>query len=303
MIDIRGLVKRYRATTAVDDLSFTVEPGSVTGFLGPNGAGKTTTMRILLGLAAATEGEALVKGERYPRLSEPTRSVGALLDAGDVHPGRSALSHLRAIAYANRIGDERVSAVLEQVGLAGVARKRVGKFSLGMKQRLGIAAALLGDPDVLILDEPVNGLDPDGVRWIRELTRGLADEGRTILISSHLMSEMELTADRLIIIARGKLIADTSVSELAERFQRGISVRSPRADELAQVLEAEGAAVAREADALLVNGLDVAAIGDLAAGKGIALHEVAPRRTTLEDAYMALTSDSLQFAARPGRNP
>ncbi|MGH8876483.1 MAG: ABC transporter ATP-binding protein [Stackebrandtia sp.] len=301
MIEIRNLVKRYRKATAVDGLSFTVEPGSVTGFLGPNGAGKTTTMRVALGLTAATEGEALVNGRRFGELDEPMRGVGALLDAGDVHPGRSALNHLRALAYSNRIGDDRVTQVLEQVGLAGVAKKRVGKFSLGMKQRLGIAAALLGDPGILILDEPVNGLDPDGVRWVRELARSLADEGRTVLISSHLMSEMELTADRLVIIAQGRLVADTSVSELAQRFQQGVTVRSPRAAELAAALAAKGAGVEREAGALLVTGLDIGGIGDLAAAEGIALHEVSQRRTSLEDAYMSLTAGSLEFAAHHER--
>jgi len=211
---VNELTKRYRDTVAVDGLSFAVKPGMVTGFLGPNGAGKTTTMRVLLGLSAATSGEALVGGRRYPAIDRPLREVGALLDAGDVHPGRSAVSHLRWLARTNEIGADRVTTVLEQVGLAAVARRRVGGFSLGMRQRLGIAAALLGDPGVLVFDEPVNGLDPQGVRWIRELMRSLAAEGRTVLISSHLMSEMELTADRLIIIGRGRLLADTTVGEL-----------------------------------------------------------------------------------------
>jgi ABC-2 type transport system ATP-binding protein len=214
VIEVNELSKRYRSTVAVDGLSFAVKPGMVTGFLGPNGAGKTTTMRILLGLAAPTAGEALVGGRAYPSIRHPLHEVGALLDANAAHPGRSAANHLRWLAKTNGIGPGRISSTLEYVGLAGVAHKRVGGFSLGMRQRLGIAAALLGDPGVLVFDEPVNGLDPPGVRWIRELMRGLAAEGRTVLVSSHLMTEMELTADRLIIIGRGRLIADTTVGEL-----------------------------------------------------------------------------------------
>ena len=214
MIEVNELTKRYRDTVAVDRLSFTVKPGEVTGFLGPNGAGKTTTMRMLLGLVAPTSGDALVGGRRYVAIDRPLREVGTLLDAGDVHPGRSAVNHLRWLARSNGIAATRVTTLLEEVGLAGVARKRVGGFSLGMRQRLGIAAALLGDPAVLVFDEPVNGLDPQGMRWIRGLLRDLAGEGRTILISSHLMSEMELIADRLIIIGRGRLLADTTVGEL-----------------------------------------------------------------------------------------
>ena len=217
MIEVRELTKRYGGTAAVDGLSFQVRPGCVTGFLGPNGAGKSTTMRLVLGLAAPTSGQALVGGRRYAELREPLRQVGALLDANAVLRGRSALDHLRWLAASNRIEPARVAEMLERVGLAGVARKRVGGFSLGMRQRLGIAAALLGDPAVLMFDEPVNGLDPEGVRWIRELMRSLAAEGRTILVSSHLMSEMELTAERLIIIGRGRLIADTTVEALVAR--------------------------------------------------------------------------------------
>jgi ABC-2 type transport system ATP-binding protein len=215
MIDVNALTKRYGRTVAVDRLSFQVRPGCVTGFLGPNGAGKTTTMRVLLGLAAPTSGEALVGGRRYAGLRRPLHEVGALLDAGAVHGGRSAFDHLLCLARTNGIGPRRVAALLEQVGLAGVARKKVGGFSLGMRQRLGIAAALLGDPPVLLLDEPVNGLDPEGVRWIRELLRSFAAEGRTVLVSSHLMSEVERTADRLVIVGRGRLLADRTVSELA----------------------------------------------------------------------------------------
>jgi ABC-2 type transport system ATP-binding protein len=214
VIEVNELTKRYRDAVAVDELSFTVQPGTVTGFLGPNGAGKTTTMRVLLGLVAPTAGEALVRGRPYASFNHPLREVGALLDANAVHPGRSAVEHLRWLARTNGIGAGRVADTLDQVGLTDAARTRVGRFSLGMRQRLGIAAALLGDPGVLIFDEPVNGLDPQGVRWIRELMRSLAAEGRTVLISNHLMSEMELTADRLVIIGRGRLLLDTTIGEL-----------------------------------------------------------------------------------------
>ncbi|AYY15195.1 ABC transporter ATP-binding protein [Actinobacteria bacterium YIM 96077] len=220
MIEVRELTKRYGRTVAVDRLSCTVEPGKVTGFLGPNGAGKTTTMNIALGLHRPTSGEVLIGGRRYGDLRQPMRHVGALLDAGAVHPARSAHHHLRWLALSNGIGYRRVTETLEMVGLAGVARKKVGGFSLGMRQRLGVAAALLGDPGVLMFDEPVNGLDPDGIRWIRELMRSLAAEGRTVLLSSHVMSELEQTADRLVIVGRGRLIADTTVRELADRFGR-----------------------------------------------------------------------------------
>ncbi|MFD0687435.1 ABC transporter ATP-binding protein [Actinomadura fibrosa] len=298
MIEIRELTKRYGGTVAVDGLSFEVRPGAVTGFLGPNGAGKSTTMRVLLGLDAATSGEALVNGRRYVELRRPMREVGALLDAGAVHGGRTAFDHLRWLARSNGIGTRRVAEVLERVGLAGVARKRAGGFSLGMRQRLGIAAALLGDPGVLLFDEPVNGLDPDGVRWIRGLMRGFAAEGRTVLVSSHLMSEMELTADRLVVIGRGRLIADTSVRELADRFGRGVVVRSPRPAELTGVLAAAGGSVEAAADgALTVTGLDVADIGEHAAARGIPLYEVRPRGASLEEAYMRLTGDGAEFGA------
>ncbi|HZE38796.1 MAG TPA: ATP-binding cassette domain-containing protein [Stackebrandtia sp.] len=298
MIDVRHLTKRFRAKAAVDDLSFALKPGTVTGFLGPNGAGKTTTMRIILGLAAATSGDALVDGRPYRSRRRPMRDVGALLDASAVHPGRSARNHLRALAYTNRIPARRATEVLDQVGLSDVARKRVGSFSLGMKQRLGIAAALLGDPAVLMFDEPVNGLDPDGVRWIRELMRSLAAEGRTVFVSSHLMSEMQLTADRLIVIGRGKLLADTTVEELSARHDRGVLVRTPQHADLLAALDNTAATVTLGDDgALTVRGLDVAAIGDLAVARGIALHEVTRQRASLEDAYMALTAQSLEFHA------
>ncbi|WP_433324335.1 ABC transporter ATP-binding protein [Spirillospora sp. CA-294931] len=298
MIEVRELTKRYGRTLAVDGLSFEVKRGNVTGFLGPNGAGKSTTMRVLLGLDAADSGAALVNGGRYADLRYPLCEVGALLDANAVHGGRSALNHLRWMARSNRIDDRRVASVLERVGLAGAARRRVGGFSLGMRQRLGIAAALLGDPGVLLFDEPVNGLDPDGVRWIRELMRSLASEGRTVLISSHLMSEMAMTADRLVIVGRGRLIADTSVAELARRFDRGVLVRSPRAAELVGVLAAAGGTVEAGASELSVRGLEVSQIGDLAAAKGIPLYGVVPRSASLEDAYMELTADSVDYRAQ-----
>ncbi|MGA6166405.1 ABC transporter ATP-binding protein [Amycolatopsis magusensis] len=298
MIEVRELSKRYGRMTAVDNLTFSVRPGGVTGFLGPNGAGKSTTMRIVLGLDAADAGEALVDGRRYTTIERPMHEVGALLDANAVHPGRSAYDHLLSLALTNGIGRSRVWEVLEQVGLADVARKRAGKFSLGMKQRLGLAGALLGDPAVLLLDEPVNGLDPDGVRWIRELLRSLAAEGRTVLVSSHLMSEMALTADRLIVIGRGRLIADTSVRELEERFQRGVFVRSPRAVELSDALRAAGAEVAAENDvAVTVHGMGVDGIGELAAARGIPVYEVIPRSASLEEAYLELTADSVDYRA------
>ncbi|MDP9867736.1 MULTISPECIES: ABC transporter ATP-binding protein [Streptosporangium] len=298
MIEVKELTKRYGATVAVDGLSFRVEPGQVTGFLGPNGAGKSTTMRVLLGLDAPGSGEALVNGRRYAAIRHPMREVGALLDAAAVHGGRSAFDHLRWLARSNRIGVRRVTEVLEQVGLAGAARRRVGGFSLGMRQRLGIAAALLGDPGVLMFDEPVNGLDPEGVRWIRHLMRSLAAEGRTVLLSSHLMSEMALTADRLVVIGRGRLIAETSVQDLAGRFERGVLVRSPRAAELTAVLRAAGATVLAEPDGgLTVKGLEVTEIGDLAAGHGLAVHEVTPRSASLEEAYLELTGDGVEHRA------
>ncbi|GIH67333.1 ABC transporter ATP-binding protein [Microbispora siamensis] len=290
MIEVRELTKRFGRTVAVDGLTFHVKPGRVTGFLGPNGAGKSTTMRVILGLDRPASGEALVSGRRYDRLRHPMRKVGALLDAGAVQGGRTPLGHLGWMARANRIGRDRVVSVIEQVGLAGVARKRIAGFSLGMRQRLGIAAALLGDPAVLLLDEPVNGLDPDGVRWIRELLRGLAAEGRTVLLSSHLMSEMELTADHLVVIGRGRLIADTPMRELTA--VRDVFVRSSRAGDLAAALSAAGGTVtAEDGGGLSVRGLDQAEIGDLAARHAIPLHEVTPRGASLEETYMRLTAE------------
>ncbi|WP_433728155.1 ABC transporter ATP-binding protein [Actinoplanes sp. CA-051413] len=302
MIEVRELTKRYGGTVAVDGLSFTVRAGTVTGFLGPNGAGKSTTMRMLLGLDTPTAGTATIDGRPYAGLRHPMRRVGALLDANALQGNRSALNHLRWLARSNRIEPARVTRVLEEVGLAGVARKAVGGFSLGMRQRLGIAAALLGEPDVLVLDEPVNGLDPDGVRWIRDMLRSFAAEGGTVLLSSHLMSEMQLTADQLLIIGRGRLIADTSVRELAEQFTEGVLVRSARPEELAGVLRAAGGEIATAADgALTVRGLDQQRIGDLAAGNGIPIYEAAVRSASLEDAYLSLTAGTVQFGASDNR--
>jgi ABC-2 type transport system ATP-binding protein len=297
MIEVERLSKRFGPVTAVDDLSFTVRPGRVTGFLGPNGAGKTTTMRIILGLNAADAGTATVGGRRYDGLIRPLREVGSLLDATALHAGRTGRAHLLSIAQANGIGKQRVTEVLRLTGLESVARRRVGGFSLGMKQRLGIAAALLGDPPVLMFDEPVNGLDPEGIHWIRGFFRELAAAGRTVLVSSHLMSEMAQTADHLIIIGRGRLLADVSTGELIESSaRRDVLVRSPRAAELAELIAERGGAVTPQDDgALVVTGLDAVAIGDLAAGHGIAVHALVPRQASLEDAYLDLTGDSTDY--------
>jgi ABC-2 type transport system ATP-binding protein len=302
MIEIRDLTKRFGPTTAVDHLTVTVRPGAVTGFLGPNGAGKTTTMRLILGLDLPTSGTALVSGRRYQEIVRPLREVGSLLDANGMHPGRTGWHHLLSIAQSNGIARQRVTEVLELTGLAAVARKRVKGYSLGMKQRLGIAAAMLGDPPVLIFDEPVNGLDPEGVHWIRELFKALAREGRTVFVSSHLMSEMALTADRLIIIGRGRLLSDTTTAELTQSSTRGdVLVKSPRAGELAELLAAGGAAVTSGGDgSLVVRSMDAPAIGDLALSHGIAVHELTPRHASLEEAYMDITRDSLEYQAGTG---
>jgi ABC-2 type transport system ATP-binding protein len=280
----------------VDDLSFSVRPGRVTGFLGPNGAGKTTTMRVILGLEAPTSGTALVGGRRYQQIIRPLHAVGSLLEATALHGGRTGWFHLLSVARSNGIGRTRVRQVLELTGLEAVAGRRIREFSLGMKQRLGIAAALLADPPALMFDEPVNGLDAEGIRWIRAFLKSLASEGRTVLISSHLMSEMAQTADHLIIIGRGRLLADTPTDQFVSGRQQDVLVRSPRAGELAALLAASGAAVsAAEDDWLTVTGLEAAAIGDLAAGRGIALHELVPRHASLEQAYLDLTSGSTDF--------
>lgn len=299
VIELRRLTKRFGRLTAVDDLSFTVRPGHVTAFLGPNGAGKTTTMRIILGLAAPTSGAALVDGRRYQQIVRPLRHVGSLLDATAVHGARTARDHLLSLALSNGIGRSRVTQVLELTGLSAVATRRVKSFSLGMKQRLGIAAALLGEPPTLMFDEPVNGLDTDGVRWIRLLLRQLAADGHTILVSSHMMSEVALTADHLIIIARGRLLADTPPDQLTKSNARAdVLVRSPDASQLAELLAASGAAVtAEDGGGLAVTGIDAPAIADLAARHGVTVHELAPRQPSLEQAYLDLTSTSTDYLA------
>jgi ABC-2 type transport system ATP-binding protein len=299
MIEAHGLTKRYGDKVAVDDLSFTVKPGVVTGFLGPNGAGKSTTMRLILGLDAPTSGSVTVDGKPYRRLAAPLHEVGALLDARSVHPGRSAHNHLLAIARTCGIPRSRVDEVIEAVGLREVARKRAGGFSLGMGQRLGIAAALLGDPQTVILDEPVNGLDTEGIRWIRSLLRGLAAEGRTVFVSSHLMSEMAMTAQHLIVIGRGRLIADTGVEEfIAGAAQASVRVRSTHPDELAGLLRPRAAAVTRDGDgALSVSGLSTDEVGRLAGAAGITLLELTALRASLEEAFIDMTSDAVEFRA------
>ncbi|MGC5018117.1 ABC transporter ATP-binding protein [Micromonospora sp. DT47] len=299
MIELRDLTKRYGRTTAVDRLSLTVRPGHVTGFLGPNGAGKSTTLRMIVGLTTPTGGSVTVDGVPFRSRSRGLRHIGALLDAGDAHGGHTAAAHLGALARSNRIPFERVDQVLREVGLAGVARRRIGGFSLGMRQRLGIAAALLGDPPVLLFDEPFNGLDPEGVRWVRGLFRRLAGQGRTVFVSSHLMSEMENTVDRLVVIGRGALIAEESLAEFAARSSRPtVLVRTPDAAALGSVLTAEGAAVLPEGDtSLTVTGLTTERIGELAFRRGIVLHEMAARATTLEEAFMRLTADSVEYSA------
>ncbi|GII93619.1 ABC transporter ATP-binding protein [Sinosporangium siamense] len=290
-----NLTKRYGTTLAVDDLSFTIEPGRVTGFLGPNGAGKSTTMRMMLGLDRPSGGSVRVGGKPYSELRHPLRTIGALLDAKAVHGGRTARNHLLCLAQSNGIGRARVEEVMETVGLTAVAKRRVGGFSLGMGQRLGIAAALLGDPEILMFDEPVNGLDPEGIRWIRTLMRGLAAEGRTVFVSSHLMSEMAQTADHLIVIGKGRLIADTGVQDfIARSSQSYVRVRSPRMAQLAPLLT--GAELSAHGDHMRVIGLPASKIGDVAAGAGIALHELTVVEPTLEAAYMELTKDSVEYA-------
>ena len=304
MIEVRGLTKRYGPKTAVDNLSFVIEPGRVTGFLGPNGAGKTTTMRCILGLDYPDEGTITVDGKNYRGLAYPMREVGALLEAKAVHGGRSAYNHLLCLAQTNSLPKRRVGEVLELVGLTEVAKKRSKGFSLGMSQRLGIAATLLGDPKVLMFDEPVNGLDPEGILWIRNLMKALAAEGRTVFVSSHLMSEMENTADHLIVIGRGKLIAATSMKEfVAGASGASVRVRTPSADQLVRAVTAKGATTSTDEDgAIEVRGMSAEQIGDLAFGEGIRLHELATVRASLEEAYMEVTADSVEYHAEtPGQ--
>jgi ABC-2 type transport system ATP-binding protein len=297
VINARGLTKRYGGTLAVDQLSFDVQGGVVTGFLGPNGSGKSTTMRMIMGLDAPDEGAVTINAVPYRDLRWPLREVGALLEAKATHPGRSARDHLWAMAQTNDIPRARVDEVLDLVGLHDVARSRAGKFSLGMGQRLGIAAALLGDPGVLLFDEPVNGLDPEGIRWVRNLLRSLAREGRAVFVSSHLMSEMALTADQLVVIGRGRLIAQTSIADfVSANTTQWVRVRSPGAADLAQALVLAGGRVEPGEDGTLaVRELDAPTIGDLAAARGIPLHELTPQSASLEEAFMGLTSDSVEF--------
>jgi ABC-2 type transport system ATP-binding protein len=299
MISVEDLTKRYGERTAVESLSFTVRPGVVTGFLGPNGAGKSTTMRIIAGLDRPTAGRALVDGRPYVEHPAPLRQVGLLLEAKAVHTSRTARNHLRALAATHGIGRRRIEEVIELTGLQDVADKRVGGFSLGMGQRLGIAAALLGDPANLILDEPVNGLDPEGVLWMRKLLRAQAAQGRTVLVSSHLMSEMALTADHLVVVGRGRLIADLPVEELTAQASRGhVRVRTPDADALAALLAGPGVVVDAPArDTLEVTGLACDAIGELARRHDLSLHELTPVRASLEEAFMELTRDAVEYRA------
>src|SRR6516162_1763781 len=304
MIEARGLTKRYADKLAVNQLTFTVEPGRITGFLGPNGAGKTTTMRLILGLDRPTGGSVTVHGKEFSQLAFPMHEVGALLDAKAVHGGRSAYHHLLCLAQTNGLPKRRVGEVLELVGLTEVAKKRSKGFSLGMGQRLGIAAALLGDPAILMFDEPVNGLDPEGILWIRNLMKALAAEGRTIFVSSHLMSEVENTADHLLVIGRGRLIADCSVAEFIRRNSvQSVRVRTPKPEILASlIVAAGGTTVPGAGGALVAQGLPVDRIGDLAFENGIRLHELAPAQASLEEAFMELTADSVEFHAHaPGQ--
>jgi len=301
MIEARGLTKRFSDKLAVDQLSFTVEPGRITGFLGPNGAGKTTTMRLILGLDHPTSGSVTVNGREFPRSVNPMREVGALLDAKAVHGGRSAYNHLLCLAQTNGLPRRRVGEVLGLVGLTEVAGKRSKGFSLGMGQRLGIAAALLGDPAILMFDEPVNGLDPEGILWIRSLMKQLAGEGRTVFVSSHLMSEMENTADHLIVIGRGRLIADCSVGEFIERNSvQAVRVRTPQPDALVAAVRRAGGRVAAAGEAIVIHGLAADKVGDLAYENGIRLHELAVAQASLEEAYMEQTAASVEFRAGAG---
>ena len=305
MIVTHGLTKRYGNTLAVDDLSFTVRPGVVTGFLGPNGSGKSTTMRMIMGLDLPDAGTAIVNGMPYDQLAWPLREVGALLDAKAFHPGRSARGHLTYLAQTNDIPSSRIDEVLGIVGLTDVAGKRAGKFSLGMGQRLGIASALLGDPGVLLFDEPINGLDPEGIRWVRYLLRDLAAEGRTVLVSSHLINEMALTAEQLVVIGRGALIAETSVGEFVGHNQHeSVRVVTPTPQLLVSALtEADVRPTVEQDGAIVVSGLSSAEVGALAAAHALTLHELAPLQATLEDAFMELTSDAVVYRSQKPQQP
>jgi ABC-2 type transport system ATP-binding protein len=299
VIKVDHLSKRYADTLAVDDLDFEVNPGVVTGFLGPNGSGKSTTMRIILGLDHATTGQATVNGVRYAELKDPMRSVGALLDAKAVHPGRTARNHLRALATSNQIKASRVDEVLDFVGISSVANKKVGTFSLGMSQRLGIAGALLGDPGILLFDEPVNGLDPEGIKWIREFFRALANEGRTVFVSSHLMSEMAVSADEIIVIGRGKFITSGSVNDLTKNAEGTVLVRASDHDKLATVLTSNSGVVHDANDeGLTIAGLTSDEVGRLAFDAGITVYELTPQRASLEEVFMDLTAGAVEYGAQ-----
>lgn len=304
MIELRSLTKVYGQTPAVDDLSVTIEPGVVTGFLGPNGAGKSTTLRMIVGLARPTSGTATIGGKQYHEIDHPLHEVGALLDPKQFHPNRTARNHLRWIAAANDIPSRRVDEVLEMVGLTDVAGRHAGTFSLGMSQRLGIAVALLGDPQVLLFDEPVNGLDPEGIHWIRTLMQSLAAQGRTVLVSSHLLSEMANTADQLVVIGRGRLIAATSMHEFVSRAGADVvRVRSPQLETLRTAAEESGFSVhvsehGGEASVLEISGALIEQVGELAARRGVTLYELSPQRVSLEDAYLSLTDDAVQYRSQ-----
>jgi len=291
LIEVENLTKRFRKTVAVDDLSFKIREGAITGFLGPNGAGKTTTLRVILGLVHPTAGKATVMGRLYRQLESPTQQVGAVLEASDFHPGRSGRNHLRVLAAATGIPRSRVEEILEVVDLQGAAGRRAGGYSLGMRQRLSLAGALLGDPSILVLDEPANGLDPQGIRWLREFLRSLAAEGRTIFISSHVLAELEQIVDEVVIIHRGKFVVQASTAELVARAAGGIRARSPQADQLRAALEQAGVKVASsEGDLLTLADATTAQVGEIAAAKGIVLHELVAESSSLEEAFLDLTS-------------
>ncbi|MGW0531494.1 ABC transporter ATP-binding protein [Streptomyces sp. NPDC003032] len=308
MIELSGLTKRYGEKVAVNNLTFAVHPGTVTGFLGPNGAGKSTTMRMMLGLDNPSAGDVRIDGKHYSQLKNPLRCIGALLDAKAMHGGRSAFNHLLCLAQSNGIPRGRVAEVLDTVGLTAVARKKAKGFSLGMGQRLGIAGALLGDPEILMFDEPVNGLDPEGIHWIRNLMKSLASQGRTVFVSSHLMSEMALTADHLVVIGQGRLLADTSMSDFIRQNSRSyVRLRSPERERLVDVLRQAGVTAAEARDgALEVDGVASEQLGELAARHQLVLHELSPQQASLEEAFMRLTAESVEYHAHSdhaGRGP
>jgi ABC-2 type transport system ATP-binding protein len=298
MIDVTHLTKKFGDRAAVSDLSFSVNPGVVTGFLGPNGSGKSTTMRVILGLIRPTSGSATINGRPYRELEFPMREVGALLDAKALHPGRSARNHLRSLARANAISFTRVEEVLDIVGLADVADQRAGRFSLGMSQRLGIAAAILGDPGILMFDEPINGLDPEGIRWIREFFQSLADEGRVVLVSSHLMSEMSLVAERFIIIGRGELIRDGSRDELAQASDQFVYLRTPHRENFKEIAAREQWSYREEGETFILNHIFASEVGEVAFANQLPLHELSTKSSSLEDLFMKLTADSVEYVGK-----